>query len=143
MEDRHQHFVGNVAQKAVIEQDKKILVCRGNGDTVWEFPGGRLHTGEMPKDGLAREIKEELALDIMVGRPIHICRSFHEQSKQWQVFAGYECTIISGELVMDKTELEEIKWITREELKALPMFADCRELVDEFLKSDREVYLLG
>ena len=134
MEDRVKHFVGNVAQKAVIEKDGKVLVCRGVGDTLWEFPGGRLHIDETPQDGLTREIREELGVAVQVGEPIHICRSFHGQSKQWQVFAGYECKIISGELEMDKTELEEIKWVTQEELRTLPMFDDCRELADEFLK---------
>jgi 8-oxo-dGTP diphosphatase len=133
METHTQHFVGNVAQKAVIQKDNRVLVCRGIGDKVWEFPGGRLHTGEVPSEGLAREIQEELSLKVSVGRPIHVCRSFHGQTKQWQVFVGYECVIENGELVMDTSELEEIKWISREELAHLPMFEDCRELADIFL----------
>lgn len=36
------HFVGKIAQKAVIEHDGKVFVVRGIGDSLWEFPGGYL-----------------------------------------------------------------------------------------------------
>src|SRR3989344_3885690 len=129
MEDRHQHFVGNVAQKAIIEKEGKILVCKGIGDSVWEFPGGRLHAGETPREGLAREIREELGVSIKIGAPVDIIRSFHGQTKQWQVFTAYKCTLTdASDIVMDKEELEELKWVTKEELKVLPMFDDCRSV---------------
>ena len=134
MEDQSKHFVGNVAQKAVIEKDGTVLVCRGVGDTVWEFPGGRLHADESPEEGLKREIKEELGLVIKVDSPICVTRSFHQQAKAWQVLIGYRCDIVdSSAEKLDTTELDEIRWISKEELKALPMFDDCREVADVYL----------
>ncbi len=124
MEDHDKHFVGNVAQKALIEKDGKILVCRGVGDAVWEFPGGRLHAGEAPVDGIVREIKEELGVDISNVRPFVVMPSYHYKSKQHQVFITYTCTYDGSPLTVDSTELEEYKWLTREELKDLPMFED-------------------
>ena len=134
MEERDRHFVGNVAQKAIIECEGKVLVCRGVGDTVWEFPGGRLHTGETPLDGIAREIKEELGLTIQNVRPFQVIPSFHFKSNTQQVFVAYVCTCDSPAFNADETEVEEGKWITKEELKTLPMFDDCRAVADEFLK---------
>jgi 8-oxo-dGTP diphosphatase len=54
-----------VVVAAVIERaDRRVLIGqRRRGDTSplkWEFPGGKLRTGESPEDGLARELREEL-----------------------------------------------------------------------------------
>ncbi len=124
MEDAHKHFLGNVAQKAIIEKDGRILVCRGIGDKVWEFPGGRLHTGEDPIAGIAREIKEELGIDIKEIKPFYVGPSFHYKSNMHQVFVAYTCTYDGSPLVIDPSEIEEFKWVTRGELKTLPMFED-------------------
>lgn len=60
------HVVG-----AIIIKDKKILATqRGYGDYAgwWEFPGGKIESGEKPEEALIREIKEELDADIIIDR---------------------------------------------------------------------------
>jgi len=56
---------------AVIRSGNRILICRRpEGDTfggLWEFPGGKTEAGESPEEGLRREIREELEMDISVG----------------------------------------------------------------------------
>lgn len=124
-DDKAEHFVGNVAQKAIIEHDGKILVCRGIGDNVWEFPGGRLHKGEAPMEAIAREIREELGIEIYDIKPFRIEPSFHYKSNMHQVFIAYTATSNTANVTADASEVEEWKWISKEELFALPMFDDC------------------
>ena len=58
---------------AVVLKDGKILAMQrgpgGNPATAckWEFPGGKMEPGETPQQALARELKEELAIDVSVG----------------------------------------------------------------------------
>ncbi len=64
---------------AVIIKNGKILLCRrAAGENLagyWEFPGGKLETGENLKQCLERELFEELGVEStageIVGRNIH------------------------------------------------------------------------
>ncbi len=59
---------------AVIEQDGRILICQRRADDRhplrWEFPGGKVEPGERPREALARELVEELAIDAEIGPEI-------------------------------------------------------------------------
>ncbi|HVO62702.1 MAG TPA: (deoxy)nucleoside triphosphate pyrophosphohydrolase [Terriglobales bacterium] len=59
---------------ALIMQKGKILVCqRTRHQTMplkWEFPGGKIETGEQPRDALRRELDEELGIDAKIGEEV-------------------------------------------------------------------------
>ncbi len=60
-----------VVAALIVEQGKILIARRAKGEThafKWEFPGGKLESGETPEQGLVREIKEELGLDILVDK---------------------------------------------------------------------------
>lgn len=102
MEDKH--LVADVPQKAIIEHDGKVLLVR-NTEAHWQLPGGRLNEGENPREGIIREIKEELGADI---EPGHIFDTFIFQNKNgcWHYLVVYECTLLS--------KIEDMKDLTGE-----------------------------
>jgi len=48
--------------------DGRVLLVKPNYRNHWSLPGGILEHGEPPHEGCRREVKEELGLDITLGR---------------------------------------------------------------------------
>ena len=50
----------------ILEANRKILICRRRADQPhalkWEFPGGKVESGEEPGAALIRELNEELGI---------------------------------------------------------------------------------
>ena len=57
-----------VAACALIDADGRVLIAqRPQGKSMaglWEFPGGKVETGEWPEQSLIRELKEELGITV-------------------------------------------------------------------------------
>lgn len=114
---------------AVICREHKIFATqRGYGDYKdwWEFPGGKIESGESPEQALKREILEELAAEISVGRKIMTVEydypTFHLSMD------CFVCTLIRGE--PELLEHEAAKWLSRSELDSVPWLPADREVVD-------------
>lgn len=61
---------------SIIPQNNKILLCQRSVHSVhpleWEFPGGKIGHDESPEDALARELREELCLEVMESEQIYL-----------------------------------------------------------------------
>jgi 8-oxo-dGTP diphosphatase len=67
------HLVTNVAEYGIIinENNEFLLVQWGESHKYkWHFPGGRLNENEKEKEGLVREIKEEVGIEVINVKPI-------------------------------------------------------------------------
>jgi len=59
-----------VSVKGVLATPSNEVVLLMNERNEWELPGGRVELGESSTECLAREIWEELNLDVSVGAPL-------------------------------------------------------------------------
>ena len=120
---------------AIIHKDGKILATqRGYGDykDFWEFPGGKIESGETPEEALVREIKEELLLDIDVEE--YITTVEYDYPKFHLSMKCYKCSVLEGESPV-LLEHESMKWLSMDELDTVDWLPADLEVVREMLKS--------
>ena len=64
----------HVAAAVIYDDHGRILLTKRGENThqggLWEFPGGKLETGESVAQGLRRELKEELGIELLQHRPL-------------------------------------------------------------------------
>lgn len=101
---------------AVLVHDGRVFAAkRGPGKSMagyWEFPGGKVEAGETPEDALARELREELQIEVAVGE--FLVTAPHEADTAVIELSTYLCTIKDGVPVL--TEHEESRWLPVSEL---------------------------
>ena len=103
---------------AIIRDGNKIFATqRGYGDYKdgWEFPGGKIEQGETPQQALAREIKDELDTDIVVGDLLTTIE--YDYSAFHLSMQCFWSRIVEGTPVLK--EHEAARWLSRAELHAV------------------------
>lgn len=127
------HFIGKVAQKALIEKEGKILISRFPTDKVWDLPGGRLHRGEQPSEGLAREIKEELGIDVLIKEPFFV-EMTTAQSGEKRYFVAFKVHMNdeTQPFVFQKEEVAEVAWLDKSQVESTPLFEVCRRAIKAY-----------
>ena len=103
---------------AIIIKDGKVFSTqRGYGEFKgwWEFPGGKIESGERPQEALIREIHEELDAEISVGELLEIVEwdypNFH------LTMHCFVCSLTSESLYLN--EHEAAAWLTMETLHSV------------------------
>lgn len=100
----------------VVRRDGRIMLCRRRPEVhnglKWEFPGGKLEPGETPEDALKRELREELAIDVEVGRVLDVV--LHRYPDRDVLVLFYPCVIMRGE--PRPVDCDAVAWAAPEDL---------------------------
>ena len=99
---------------AIIRNGDYIFATqRGYGEWKdwWEFPGGKIETGEFPDEALKREIREELSTEINVDE--FLCTVEYDYPKFHLTMHCYLCSLLSSSLHLN--EHEAARWLLKDD----------------------------
>ena len=75
---------------AVICMDQRLLIAKrssGVHENIWEFPGGKVESGETREQAVAREIREELELCVDIDRYLTTIRDNREDCTLLELYS--------------------------------------------------------
>ena len=102
----------------IISDSGKIFATqRGYGDykDFWEFPGGKMEPGETPQQALARELREELSVEVDVGE--FVCTVEYDYPGFHLTMHCFYCSVTGGTLTL--LEHEAAKWLDMEQIHSV------------------------
>lgn len=108
--------------RGVAVRGGKILLCRAKGSRTSYLPGGHIEFGETGREALAREMKEETALDVEVGRFLGVVEnSFMQRGRPHaEINLVYEMSLGEGAPgeVVSAEDWIEFEWRDLSDLKS-------------------------
>ncbi|MDC0403610.1 8-oxo-dGTP diphosphatase MutT [Porticoccaceae bacterium] len=118
-----------VAAAVILDDQQRCLISYRHRNQhqgeLWEFPGGKLEPGESAEQALARELKEELGIAVVVGKCLR--REQHDYSDKSVELTFFEVTQWQGDPI--GCEGQPLKWVPLLELQAEQFPAANRALV--------------
>jgi 8-oxo-dGTP diphosphatase len=112
-----------VAAVALIDAENRVLIAkRPPGKSMaglWEFPGGKVETGETPEDALCRELREELSIDLCRTCLAPLTFASHAYGDFHLLMPLYVCRTWDGEIA--PREQQTVEWARVNRLRDYPM----------------------
>lgn len=122
----------------IMDSTGRYLVCLRKAGShlggLWEFPGGKVESGESAAEALARELREELGVEIAVG--LEMESVVWDYGGKWIRLIPFRCTILSG--TPRPLDHEDIEWRAAEDLETIEWAPADLPIVTALLAGDRE-----
>lgn len=120
-----------VVAGALVDVHGRVLIAqRPEGRAFagrWEFPGGKQHAHETPRDALHRELREELGIEVSRARPlIRVRHRYASEARPVRI----DCWLVErwrGEI--EALDGQQLRWCEREELPAADILEADRAIV--------------
>ncbi|MCP2360750.1 8-oxo-dGTP diphosphatase [Nonomuraea thailandensis] len=111
----------------VFDDEGRLLLAQHGDRGLWAAPGGGVDPDERPEDAVARELQEELGIDIEVRGLLGVYggpefRTLYPNGHEvGYVIAAYICALAPGSAVPqpDGVEIHDFRWVSEQELPGL------------------------
>lgn len=108
---------------ALVDPDRRVLIAqRPEGKSLaglWEFPGGKLESGESPEEALIRELSEELGISTKTACLAPLSFASHSYDNFHLLMPLYVCRKWQG--IPQAKEHQALKWVRPQALRDYPM----------------------
>ncbi len=119
----------HVVAGALFDSQGRILIAqRPPGKHMaggWEFPGGKVESGEQPLDGLKRELREELGVEVLEAAPLIAYE--HGYSDRRVLLDLWLVSRYSGE--PRSVEGQPLQWVMIDELETVGLLEADRPMI--------------
>lgn len=117
-EQESERIAIRVVAALIQREDGRVLITQRHPMAFmplkWEFPGGKVEPGETDQEALAREIKEELGIDLRVGE--HYMGLLHRYPDFDVDFHVYRGDVASGKIA--KISVHDFQWVEVSDLES-------------------------
>jgi len=108
----------------ILDGDRVLLIQRGQEPLKgeWSLPGGAVEVGETLQAALAREVREETSLDVVVGPVVEVLDSIRRdpdgRAAYHYVIIDYLCRVRNGtpHTPVCGTDAADVRWVPLVEL---------------------------
>jgi 8-oxo-dGTP diphosphatase len=131
----HEPELKSVVSVIVTSPEGVLAVRRRDKNPLWTFPSGEIESGESAAEAGARETKEETSLEVIPGRILG--RRTHPVTGRRMIYLAArpaKHADVHAITVVDKRDLDEARWLSREE--ASELMPDAYEPVLAYLDRD-------
>ena len=118
-----------VVAAVILKEDKFFATQRGYGEWKdwWEFPGGKVESGEKQEEALKREIREELSTEISVDE--FLCTVEYNYPSFHLKMHCFLCSLLTEALHLN--EHESAKWLSKDELDSVRWLPADMEVIEK------------
>lgn len=124
---------------AIIEQDGKVLAAQRSAamslPLKWEFPGGKIESGESPQECLNRELHEELGVSVCIASALS--PATHAYTDFIVTLYPFICRIAGGSITMH--EHHALKWVEPQQMQELDWAAADLPVIRDYLAATAAV----
>ncbi|NGP88287.1 A/G-specific adenine glycosylase [Aliifodinibius halophilus] len=121
----------------IMNEDEEVLIALRPEDAMlggmWEFPGGKQEEDEDMEETVARELNEELGVEVAITKPF--MKLDHAYSHFKITMHAYLCELENG--TPSPNTSQEVRWISIDELEDYPFPKANRKLTKKLMNIDK------
>ncbi|MEO8875749.1 MAG: (deoxy)nucleoside triphosphate pyrophosphohydrolase [Polyangiaceae bacterium] len=111
-----------VSAGVILEKGRVLLTQRKVGahlEGLWEFPGGKVESGEDPRDALVRELREELGIAVTVGEAVDVTFHRYDDADKSVLLIFFDATRTENSADPSALDVAAYRWAGVADLDAL------------------------